>query len=197
MNQDPVLGEQVLVHREGVIRVHAGHNLHGPGIGADQGNVLAGEPLCDLDAYARGASVVPVVINTPKVAPPVVEEHHVAVLDIILRHPLGLQGAVHVLHSDHGSGVQHLTLVAVYVDQDSPGEDGLDALDPEILQAVGSPNLVFGESVVEPLHAVVDVANVSQAVELGPDLAQLAHDELIVKDQATGERVRRWARRGW
>ena len=80
-----------------------------------------------------------------------------------------------------------LLFVSGDVYQDSTGKDGFNGFHTQILKTVAAHYLVLGEPVVEPLHALVHHPDVSQAVELGADLAKLANDEFVVVDEPAGE----------
>ena len=68
-----------------------------------------------------------------------------------------------------------------------PRHDGMQLLGAELLKTVGPLHLLHGESVVEAHVGLVAVgadldSDVSEAVELGPGLADLGGEELVVPD---------------
>ena len=130
------------------------------------------------------------VVLHPELAVAGPDEHDVAFADL---DALCLRGCFEIarrddltdFHSLDASGLRH-------VEQHSASEEHADVLDAELLQSVGRAELRAPEAVVKVIVAVDPNADVTQAVELGADLADLAAEEIVVIDALDSCR---WARR--
>ncbi len=72
-----------------------------------------------------------------------------------------------------------------HVDQDAAREEHADVFDAELLEPVGGAELRSPEAVVKVVVAIEPDADVSQAVELGADLADLAAEQ-VSRDTRSG-----------
>ena len=107
-----VVGQQHLVHRKGDRFVFARDHLDGPGVGADQNDLLVDQPLGGGIADPGLAAVVERVLRRilgEEVAPAGVEKDRVALAQ---GHVVGLEPRLHILRCDHGSFVEARVLAS-------------------------------------------------------------------------------------
>src|SRR6185369_6659728 len=144
-----------------------GCNLDRPVIGAKQHRVFAGQPERGLHADARTRTDVACVILAVELTPTGVNNHRIA----------GLQAYVLLLQRAFQIGDGHLIVVAKHldaleasdVDQHAPRHQRTYVVHAELVEASASGVLVHLETVVP----AVAVGLVREAVELGPNLANL------------------------
>src|SRR5262249_26402103 len=86
------------------------------------------------------------------------------------------------------TGVPHRALEALDIDEEAAGEDGLQLLHAELLEAVRVIDLLCCQAVVEAHFALVAIlaqldADMAEAVELRAGLTDLGGEELVVVDE--------------
>src|SRR5262249_41308794 len=168
------------VTRERDVGVLPGDCLDRPGVAADDRDLPLGEPLANRRSGPRTALVVFGVVLLPQLRVARAEEHRVALAG--LADPLPLQRCAHIVHRDHVADGQAIAaLRREDVQQDASGEERLQVLYTQLLQPVGAADLFLGQAVVVTDLAVTrDHSDVAQAIELRSDLADLAHEQLVV-----------------
>ena len=124
------------VHDERQVLVRVRHHLDRPGVGAGQAQVLLHHPARDVYADAGFAGIEPIVVDLPQRAPAGVEEDRVTRLDVTLLHVLLLQGGTDIGDNDLLAGVHHAAFQCHHVDEVAAGEQRLQLLHAEFLQAV-------------------------------------------------------------
>src|SRR4030095_15034294 len=180
VDEDAVHRDPDRVTRERDVGVLAGHGLDGPRIAADDRDLPLGEPFAHRRSRSRTALVELGVVLLPQLRVAGAEEHRVALAG--LADPLPRERRAHVVHRDHVADRQPLAALRRQdVQQDAAGEERLEVLDAELLQAVGAADLFLRQAVVIADLAVArDHSDVAQAVELRSDLPDLAKEQLIV-----------------
>ena len=178
---DAVAVHQPLVSLERSIRVLAGDGLHRPGIPACHDDLLLDQPLYGGHSRPGVRGAVSLIVHHPQRAVTRVEKDYVAFanLDALL-----LQRALDVLDGDDIVDLEPLyAFVRGNVQQQAACEEGADVLDSQLGQPVRASYLRELEAVVKDVLAVDARTDVSQPIELRPDLTDLAAKQLIVIHQ--------------
>ncbi len=185
MDEDAVPGDQHLVNRERQLRVRVRHNLDRPCIRAHQGDLFPDQPFRGADPDAGRTAVESRVVFLPERPPAGVHEHRVARTDVRLAHVLRLERRLQVGGRDLLALVHPAAPEALDIHQHASGEERVELLDAQLVDAVSVGHLLRGEAVVETLFALIARlagldADMREAVELGPDLTDLGAQKLVV-----------------
>src|SRR5262249_55063942 len=180
VDEDAVHGDPDRVTGERQIGALAGHCLYGPRVAADHADLAIDQPASDGRARPGTPLVELGVVLLPELAVPGPEQHGVALPG--LANPLSPQRRLYIVHRDHVADGQTLaTLDGQHVEEDAAREEGLQLLDADLLDPVRSADLLLREAVVVTDLAVArHHADVTEAVELRADLADLTDEQLVV-----------------
>jgi hypothetical protein len=168
--------------------VGIGYYLNRPGVGACQREIFVRHPMGDFQPDARLTAVEAVVVLYPQLAPAGVEKDRIARLDVALLHVLLGERSAEVSQSDLFADIHHAAFHCLDIDKMSAGEQRLQLLDTELLEAIGICHIGHREAVVEDHLAQVSGiaeldADMTEAVELGAGLADFGGEIFVVVDQ--------------
>ena len=155
-------------------------NLDGVVVGADQGRVMLGQPLCGVEGEAR--LIVVVVGGRQATLPPArPQQHGVAAARL---EASGLVGSLDVICGHGGRGLQGAACRGDEVEQDAAGYYGAKFFGPTPLRTKGRADGRCRVPVVE----VVPFPSVAQRVEVRPTVRR--HLDGILRELESGRAAR-------